>query len=283
MRAWTATVGLVAALTSEAPAQGGEFFTRAYKHVGTDSLIVHVFLPATPGLHPAVVLFHGGGFVWGGPENMRGTAQDYRARGLVAFAAQYRLANRTTVTPIEQVDDVADLIRWIRAHAVEFGVDPARIIAEGASAGGFLAAMAAGATDAAARPNYLILWSPGIGPGQDEPDDDPYWNGLFGGRPRPSDFGPRRRVHDAMPPTLIISGALDSVSYEIPARRYCIEVQTAGARCDFHSWPALGHLLTRRLDARSQRQGQFDVDPEVTLVANEIVYSFLASLGLLRQ
>lgn len=86
-----------------------------------------------------------------------------------------------------------------------------------------------------------------------------------------------------MPSTLIISGSLDSVTYESTARQYCAQLLATAARCDLHSWPALGHLLTRRLDARSQRQGQFDVDPDVTLAANEKVYSFLVSLGLLRR
>jgi acetyl esterase/lipase len=259
-----------------------DYLVRAYKQVGTDSLVVHVFSPAEPGRHPAVILFHGGGFAWGGPENTHGTARDYRARGLVALAAQYRLANRATVTPIEQVEDALDVIRWVRAHAAELRVDPSRIVAEGVSAGGFLAAMAAGSADAAARPNFLVLWSPGIGAGEGEADDDPYWIGLFGGRPLPADFGPRRRVRSPMPATIILSGQLDSVTYEFTARRYCTQLEAARARCEFYSWPSLGHLLSRRLDARSQREGQFDVDPEVTRAANEKVYAFLASQGVLK-
>src|SRR5262245_20565364 len=42
---------------------------RTYKRVGADSLVVHVFPPkSNAASRAAIVLFHGGGFVWGGPE-----------------------------------------------------------------------------------------------------------------------------------------------------------------------------------------------------------------------
>jgi acetyl esterase len=66
-----------------------------FKTIGSESLKLHVFMPAGAGKkRAAVVLFHGGGFVWGDPSGMTGIARDYVAQGIVAIAAQYRLSNR---------------------------------------------------------------------------------------------------------------------------------------------------------------------------------------------
>jgi acetyl esterase/lipase len=261
-----------------ASAQTPDHVVRTFKRVGADSLVVHVFRPHDAGgARPAVVLFHGGGFVWGGPEVTDGSARDYAGRGLVAFSAQYRLANRATVTPIEQLEDASDAIRWVRAHAEEFGVDPARVVAHGVSAGGYLAAMAAGASDDAVRPNAIVLWSPTVG------SSDPYVRGLFAGRTGWSDLFPMTQVRAPMPPTIIISGVLDSVTFDSDARQYCAIVLKVKGRCDLHSYPNLGHTLTRRLDARSQQRGQFDWDPVATKDAEARVGAFLQSLGYINR
>jgi acetyl esterase len=254
-----------------------DYVVRVYKRVNGDSLVVHVFAPPTSGgARPAVVLFHGGAFVWGGPEVTDGSARRFAQLGLAAFSVQYRLANRGTITPFEQVEDASDAIRWVRAHAKEFAVDPRRIIANGASAGGYLAAMAAGSGDPAVRPNALVLWSPGVGSG------DPYFFGLFGGRPGADDFVTSKHIRAPMPPTVIITGALDSVTFERDSRTYCASVKDAKGRCDLHSYPNLGHLLSRRLERRSQVRGQFEWDTVATKDADEKVNTFLSSLGFIQ-
>lgn len=258
--------------------QPRDYAVRVFKRVGGDSLVMHVFTPAnTSGRRPAVLLFHGGAFVWGGPETTDGSAREYARLGLVAFSVQYRLVNRTTITPIEQLEDAFDAIRWVRARAAEFGVDPGRVVAHGVSAGGYLATMAAGSGDAAVRPNAVVLWSPGVGWG------DPYFFGLFGARPGGSELVPMKHLRAPMPPTILISGALDSVTYDRDAQSYCAGVRNAKGRCDLHTYPNLGHLLSRRLDARSQRRGSFDWDTVATKEAREKVSAFLRSLDFIRR
>jgi acetyl esterase len=259
------------------PQQPPDYAVRVFKRVGGDSLVLHVFNPATTSAtRPAIVLFHGGAFVWGGPEITDGQARDFARLGFVAFSAQYRLANRTTITPVEQVEDAFDALRWVRSHAAELGVDPTRIVAWGSSAGGYLATMAAGSSDPAVRPNAVVLWSPGVGWG------DAYFRGLFGGRPEANDLVPMKHLRAPMPPTIVISGALDSVTFDSDAREYCAGVMNARGRCDLHSYPNLGHLLSRLLAARSQRRGQFDWDPIATKDAEEKVNAFLRSLGFVQ-
>jgi acetyl esterase/lipase len=224
----------------------------------------------------AVVLFHGGGFVWGGPEITDGSAAWYAAQGLVAFSVQYRLADRKSVTPLEQLADTYDAIRWVRAHAREYGVDARRIAAHGVSAGGFLIAMATGSADDSVRPNAMVLWSPGVGDGA---GDDPYLTSLLLGRARARDISPVTHMRTPMPPTIIISGQYDSVTFDGLARGYCDRLRAAKARCDMHSYPNLGHTLSRKLDARSQLNGHFDWDEQATADANAKVTAFLKSIG----
>jgi hypothetical protein len=90
-----------------------------------------------------------------------------------------------------------------------------------------------------------------------------------------------KHLRAPMPPTIIISGALDSVTFDSDARSYCAGVRNAKGRCDLHSFPNLGHLLSRRLDTRSQQRGNFDFDPVATQDAKERVKAFLSSLGLI--
>ena len=248
-----------------------------YKTVGGESLALHVFSP--PGdakKRPAVVLFHGGGWVWGSPEITYGSARDYVARGAVAFAAQYRLANRGAVTPLEQVEDARDAIRWIRQNAGKFGIDPNRIIAHGVSAGGHLATMAAVSSDSTAWPDALVLWSPGLGVSSSS-----YFKGLLGDRTRESDLSPYEQARRRMPAMIIISGVEDAVTPDAEARRYCERVSQKGGRCDIHSYERLGHLLSRKLDPKAQSQGDFDWDPKATSDAENKIWSFLRSLSYL--
>ncbi len=99
---------------------------------------------------PAVVLFHGGGLVEGEPLEDADWARPLAEQGYVTFLAGYRLldeATRQNPWPA-QLEDAHGAIRWVRAHADEFDVDPERVCAIGFSSGGLLASMV-GMTEAA--------------------------------------------------------------------------------------------------------------------------------------
>lgn len=248
-----------------------------FKTVGRESLTVHVFSPPGGGKRrTAVVLFHGGGFVSGSPGWTYDSAREYATRGAVAFAVQYRLANRSTVTPLEQVEDARDAIRWVRKNADKFGIDTKRVVAHGTSAGGHLAAMAASSSDSSAWPDVLVLWSPGLGVGTNA-----WFRGLLGDRARESDLSPYEQVRKRMPPIIIISGVEDVVTPDAAAHQYCTRVSQEGGRCDIHGYEKLGHLLSRKLDRRAQLEGDFDPDPAAISNADSKIWSFLRSLGYL--
>jgi acetyl esterase/lipase len=116
----------------------------AYGEAGGEELLLDAYLPpAREAPRPAVILIHGGGWTSGSRSDMGVAARELAKAGYVAFSINYRLLD--TVTPRNlwpaQLDDTQRAVRWVRAHADAYGVDPERLAAYGWSAGGHLAAM----------------------------------------------------------------------------------------------------------------------------------------------
>lgn len=92
------------------------------------------------------MLVHGGGFVGGSRTAHRSEARAWARRGFVAVTIDYRLdpdddgdRRATRAAARRALDDARDAVRWLRADADEWDVDPERIAVLGASAGGQLA------------------------------------------------------------------------------------------------------------------------------------------------
>jgi acetyl esterase/lipase len=109
---------------------------------GTD-LHVDVYEPADQSMQtrPAVILIHGGGWMAFDKSTMRGMGQFLARSGFVAFAVDYRLFHDTENRWPAQLDDVQRAVRWVRANAGKYGVNPARVGVFGHSAGAQLAAL----------------------------------------------------------------------------------------------------------------------------------------------
>ena len=86
---------------------------------------------------PAVVCIHGGGFRAGSRESYLPLCIRLAQRGYVAATVSYRLSPRDQFPA--PVHDVKAAVRFLRANAVRFGIDPERIGVTGGSAGGHLA------------------------------------------------------------------------------------------------------------------------------------------------
>jgi len=102
-------------------------------------LRVDLYLPASVVRAPGVLVLHGGGWAWGNKREFRSQAAYLAAHGFVSACFEYRLS-RERIYPAA-LDDAKTAVRWLRANAARYGIDPDKIAAMGISAGGQLASM----------------------------------------------------------------------------------------------------------------------------------------------
>jgi acetyl esterase len=125
-----------------APAQPAEFpGADAHVYRADPELRLHVVRPASDAgkARPAFLFFFGGGWTRGTPQNSIGWARLAAQWGMVGIAPDYRTKDRFGTSPLEAVADARAALRWVQDHAAELGVDPAKIVVGGNSAGGHLA------------------------------------------------------------------------------------------------------------------------------------------------
>ena len=91
------------------------------------------------GPFPAIVCLHGGGWRAGKRQDLDKAVELFASRGFVAVTATYRLAPAAKFPA--QVQDCKAAVRWLRANAKKYKVDPKHIGAVGASAGVHLASL----------------------------------------------------------------------------------------------------------------------------------------------
>jgi acetyl esterase/lipase len=184
-----------------------------FKITPQDTLFLFVFEPDTAtASRSAIVFFFGGGWVNGNPSQFFEHSKYLASRGMVAFCAEYRIAGKHATTPFECVEDGKSAVRWIREHANEFGIDPAKIVAAGGSAGGHVAACTSVIDgfenksehqNISSKPNLMILFNPVI-----DTTERGYGAEKMDGRT--TDISPAHHVKTGIPPTLIFHGTEDT-------------------------------------------------------------------------
>jgi len=111
-----------------------------YARADSISLRLDLYFPgiARPP-YPLVVWIHGGGWRAGNKAPLPPHAATLLERGYAVASINYRLSGQA-IWPA-QIHDCKGAIRWLRAHAPEYNLDPRRIGVWGSSAGGHLVAM----------------------------------------------------------------------------------------------------------------------------------------------
>lgn len=143
------------AIMGGSPAPVGEIVDRT---IGTPEgkMRVRIYRPAgsVARLLPAILYFHGGGWVIGSLEGYDLPCRFFCARsGCAVVAIDYRLAPEHKFPAA--IDDALTAFRWLATNAASLGLDPARIVVAGDSAGGTLAAVVAQQMRGTAQPPCL--------------------------------------------------------------------------------------------------------------------------------
>ncbi len=110
-----------------------------YAQASEQELKLDLYLPAKrpEKPRPLIVWIHGG--AWRAGNKNSNPAARFVDDGYISASIAYRLS-QTAVFPA-QIHDCKAAVRWLRAHAGEYGIDPERIAVWGSSAGGHLVAM----------------------------------------------------------------------------------------------------------------------------------------------
>jgi acetyl esterase/lipase len=108
-----------------------------YASVGDQELMLDLYLPAAVETPPLIVYIHGGAWRFGSRDSV--SPIDLVEQGFAIASVSFR---QSPVAPLPaQVHDIKGAIRFLRAHAADYGYDTNRIGITGVSSGGHLAAL----------------------------------------------------------------------------------------------------------------------------------------------
>lgn len=252
----------VLALALAVPAGAWTVRKVEYKDTRERVLTMKVFSPdtATSVKRPAIVFFFGGGWMTRFLGQFEPHAKFLADKGMVCFVADYRVAKTDGTTPYDCIADAKSAVRYIRANADAFGIDPDRIAASGGSAGGHIAAataMVRGYDDpsddmtVSPKANLLVLFNPVLdnGPGG-------YGYERIGKNYRR--FSPSYNVRRGVPSSVIFLGDRDSLFTVRSAEAFRDNVVRKGAECDLHIYPGVGHGFFNRPEYKKKTMDEME-------------------------
>lgn len=223
-----------------------------YMRVGDTRLAMDAAVPQSGPPVPAVIVVHGGGWVRGDRAlDVAPLLPPLADAGFAWFSISYRLMNNDMTQFGAAIDDVKAAIRFVKAHAAQYHVDPDRIALVGESAGGQLAAMAAltGAPDLRVR-GVVALYAPTdlvtlAKTSNRVPDwvrqnlqGSPFEAMILAGLKQ---FSPIEHVRKDMPPFLLIHGTADTLVPFEQSKEMCARIKAAGASCELYPVAGAGH------------------------------------------
>tara|TARA_B100000902_G_C27251851_1_gene885691 strand:+ start:122 stop:970 length:849 start_codon:yes stop_codon:yes gene_type:complete len=205
-----------------------------YKNTVQGELKVHIFHAAPNTIqNSALILFHGGGFNSGSPQQFYPQARYLADFGITVICAEYRIKNKHKTTREYSVMDAKSAVRWVYQNADELNISVDRIAVGGGSAGGYLAS-AVGIiegfddpeddTSIPISPAALVLYNPGLELSLKGRNN----NGRAKGRKNESTL---LSIEDGYPPSLVLIGTEDWLTPISKVESFCHLVKEAGSDC----------------------------------------------------
>lgn len=228
-----------------------------YKTVDRTVLRMDVIAPITTDTTvPAVVFVHGGAWNFGWRTDNADMARRLAGEGIAAVLVGFRDSYEAGIDG--QVEDIKDAVRWVRAHAGDYGIDPDRIGLFGSSSGGHIGALAAFAGNgegfgddppgSSSRVQACLLlygvydFAPGSA-GRDIVGEvfDGYADSAMLAR-----YSARTYIDGTEPETLVIHGTNDAVVPYSEGEALVASLQAAGVPAEFLPVEGLGHGFARK-------------------------------------
>ena len=253
--------------------KGPTYSDLTFAEVDGQELCLDLYLPFWKSNCPLLVYFHGGG--WSSGSYKEKGVSWLVGHGFAVASVQYRLSGEAKFPA--QVHDAKGAIRWLRAHANEFGYDASRMGAVGISSGGHVAMMAGLANEELEGEvgghlgesssldvlvNYfgasdLVLRSQ-TQPRATEPEGSVVHKLLGvpvnGNEPLAKLASPAFQVGDEAPPLLVIHGAKDLQVKVDQAYRMAEVYELAGKEVALEVLPEGGHGGAEFFDAGFRRR-----------------------------
>ncbi|HHY86264.1 MAG TPA: alpha/beta hydrolase [Verrucomicrobia bacterium] len=214
----------------------------AYREGASKAWRLDLAMPVEPPteLRPALVIVHGGGWRTGSRtvDVFQRMMTNYASKGYVTINVDYRLTGEAPFPAC--IEDVKCAVRWLRAHAAEYHVDPDRIGAYGHSAGAHLAMMLAmvpksaglegdgGWTEFSSRVNAVAAGSPPTELGRDTPMAKTEW-------------WPIGYISADQPPMLLIQGGADRIVRPELTEDFVQKMKAKGANIEYLRIDEAGH------------------------------------------
>lgn len=213
------------------------------------SLTLDAFVPEGDGPFPTCILVHGGGFTKGDKHSfIKPLFEPLSKAGFTWFTINYRLAPEHPWPAC--ANDVDSAIKWVKAHAAEYKVDPQRIAIIGESAGGHLVSWAGVTGNADTRVAAVVPFYPpqdlvvqvqrrkalgGLGAliGADKLDG--------AALARLADISPINHIKRGLPPFLQIHGDADMTVPHSQSEEFEKKMKAAGNSCETITIAGGGH------------------------------------------
>jgi acetyl esterase len=216
---------------------------------------VRIYWPSRSEPLPAVIIYHGGGFVFGGIESYDPLARRLcNALGAVVINVGYRLAPEDPYPAAPE--DCFAAYRWVRSTAKDLGVDPERIAVLGDSAGANLSSVVClmSRDRGIPLPACQVLLCPTVDPHFTESTHDReltppggrdwWWKEYLGlAFDRPEAYATPLRAEDlsGLPPALVITAEYDELRDE--GNAYADALHAAGVEVEHECYAGQWHVF----------------------------------------
>ena len=211
------------------------------------------------GPFPALLFFHGGGWVIGSRKNMTPYILRAAQAGYVAVAVSYRLAPKHPFPA--PVQDAKCAVRWLRANADRYRIDKDHLGAVGYSAGGQLACLlgSPAGEDRSGRVQAVVSFY-GVTDLSDAKHPllavaiKQYLSGPHNeGKDAAKDASPLHYAGKDSAPTLLIHGDADTLVPVTQSRAYAAKLRDAGAKVELLEVPGADHNFVGEAEQKALR------------------------------